>query len=83
MGKILESEFRNNLYKGLLEAGYEKEEAQKIVGVKYYNELHKTVTHDVDSFLDSIVKEKYDVTMNVDDINGRVEELKKLKEIIE
>lgn len=82
MAKILESEFRNNLYKGLLEAGYEKEEAQKIVGAKYYKELLNTVTKDVDSFLDSIIKERFDVSINTDGINGKVEELKKLKEII-
>ena len=37
--KILDSEFRKELYKNLVEAGYEKQEAQKIVGVKYYNAL--------------------------------------------
>lgn len=37
--KILEGEFRKKLYKDLIEAGYEKEEAQKIVGVKYFKAL--------------------------------------------
>ena len=37
--KILEGEFRKKLYKDLVEAGYEKEEAQKIVGVKYFKAL--------------------------------------------
>ena len=37
--KILDSDFRKELYKNLVEAGYEKQEAQKIVGVKYYNVL--------------------------------------------
>lgn len=37
--KILESEFRKELYKNLVDAGYEKQEAQKIVGVKYYKAL--------------------------------------------
>lgn len=37
--KILDSDFRKELYKNLVEAGYEKQEAQKIVGVKYYNAL--------------------------------------------
>ena len=39
MGKILEKEFRNELYKNLCEAGYEKQEAQKIVSVKYCDVL--------------------------------------------
>lgn len=34
--KILEGEFRKELYKNLLEAGYKKQEAQKIVGTKYF-----------------------------------------------
>ena len=37
--KILEGEFRKELYKNLGEAGYEKQEAQKIVGVKYFKAL--------------------------------------------
>ena len=37
--KILDSDFRKELYKNLVEAGYEKQEAQKIVGVKYYKAL--------------------------------------------
>ena len=37
--KILEGEFRKELYKNLVEAGYEKQEAQKIVGVKYFKAL--------------------------------------------
>ena len=43
MEKILESDFRNNLYKSLVEAGYEKKEAQKIVGVKYHQALKADV----------------------------------------
>lgn len=39
MSKILEKEFRNELYKNLCEAGYEKQEAQKIVSVKYRDTL--------------------------------------------
>lgn len=37
--KILDSDFRKELYKNLVEAGYEKQEAQKIVGVKYFTAL--------------------------------------------
>lgn len=82
MGKILDAEFRKELYKNLVEAGYNKEEAQKIVGTKYYAELHQTVTHDVDLFLNSIVKETFDITLNFEDISSKIEELKKLKEIL-
>ena len=56
MGKILDSEFRKELYKNLVEAGYDKTEAQKIVGKKYYVELHDSVKHSLDAVLDKIIK---------------------------
>ena len=50
--KILEGEFRKKLYKDLVEAGYEKEEAQKIVGVKYFKALNSGITFDIEYFID-------------------------------
>ena len=41
--KILEAEFRKELYKNLVEAGYNKQEAQKIVGTKYFAALKDKV----------------------------------------
>ena len=82
MAKILESEFRKELYKNLVEAGYNKEEAQKIVGKKYYAELLENISHGVDMFLSSIVQEKFDVTLDVESVNSTIEELNKLKEIL-
>lgn len=82
MGKILESDFRKELYKNLVEAGYEKEEAQKIVGAKYYDELRQTLIKEIDLFLDSIVKERFDGKLNTEDLSGKMEELKRLKEIV-
>lgn len=41
--KILDGEFRNGLYKSLIEAGYSKSEAQSIVGTKYYEGLNSIV----------------------------------------
>lgn len=37
--KILDNDFRKELYKSLMEAGYEKQEAQKIVATKYAEAL--------------------------------------------
>lgn len=82
MSRILESEFRKELYKNLTEAGYDKKEAQKIVGVKYYAELLNNVSQGVDEFLTSIVQEKFDVTLDFEGISSKIEELKKLKEIV-
>jgi hypothetical protein len=80
MSKILDSEFRKGLYKNLVDAGYDKEEAQKIVGVKYYSELLEDVKHGVDSVLNSLVKEDFTETFDCETINGKIAELRKLKE---
>ena len=80
MSRILEAEFRKELYKNLVDAGYEKQEAQAIIGKKYYAELHKNVCQGVDEFLASIVQEKFDITLDYEGITSKIEELKKLKE---
>lgn len=81
MEKILDSEFRKVLYKNLTDAGYSKEEAQKIVGRKYYDTLYAAVSQGADEFLASIKQEKFDVAL-APDFNDKVVELKKLKEIL-
>jgi hypothetical protein len=82
MGKILDAEFRKELYKNLVEAGYEKAEAQKIIGKKYYVELLDNVKHGVDVVLNNLVKEDFNETFDCETINKNIEELKKLKEIL-
>ena len=82
MGKILDSEFRKELYKYIVDAGYEKVEAQKIVGKKYYSELLEDVKHTVDVVLSNLVKEDFNETFDCETINKNVEELKKLKELL-
>ncbi len=82
MGKILDSEFRKELYKNLVEAGYEKVEAQKIIGKKYYTELLEDLKHGVDSFLSSLVKEDFTEALDCETVSKNFEELKKLKELL-
>ena len=79
--KILDGEFRKELYKNLTDAGYDKTEAQKIVGTKYYEALYSVVSQGADEFIASIKQEKFDVTL-AQDFNEKVGELKKLKEIL-
>ena len=84
MEKILESEFRNNLYKSLVDAGYEKKEAQKIVGVKYHGALKADLKAKLNVLVARVEGEDYDnLTFNGEEINGLVEELKKIKGVIE
>ena len=82
MDKILDSEFRNTLYKNLVDAGYEKKEAQKIIGVKYHSALKAELVGKLNSMLSEIDKENYDVEFTCDAFNGGLAELKKIKAVI-
>ena len=52
--KILEAEFRKELYKNLVEAGYDKQEAQKIVGTKYFAASKEKVLLGLNTLSDEI-----------------------------
>jgi hypothetical protein len=80
MEKILDSEFRNTLYKSLVEAGYDKKEAQKIIGVKYFSALKENTKESVNKLMESIESEKFD--FDVITITAAITELTKLKDII-
>ena len=80
MEKILDSEFRNTLYKSLVEAGYDKKEAQKIIGVKYFSALKDNTKESVNKLMESIESENFD--FDVMTITTAITELTKLKDII-
>jgi hypothetical protein len=83
MEKILDSEFRNDLYKNLVEAGYEKKEAQKIVGVKYHAALKADLKSILNVLVARVAGEDYDnITFDTDNLNGMLAELKKVKGVI-
>jgi hypothetical protein len=85
MGKILDAEFRKTLYKGLVDAGYEKQEAQAIVGKKYHGALKEDLMRELKILVAAVENETYDVSLNeeaVKKINEALEELKKVKGII-
>jgi hypothetical protein len=82
--KILDNDFRNSLYKNLLDIGYEKQEAQKIIAIKYFDALKQ----DVQEFLNSIQK-SLDVNVfqplseaDVNRINNDMSELTKMYEVL-
>ena len=81
MSKILESEFRKELYKNLTEAGYEKKEAQAIVGKKYYEALRGKLKENLSNALDKVEREMYDWTVAELNIDETLAELAKMKEI--
>jgi hypothetical protein len=82
MEKILDSEFRQNLYKSLMDAGYDKNEAMKIVGVKYHSALKADLVSILKDNLQVIEEELYDITFDGDKLNGMIAELKKIKGVI-
>ena len=80
MSKILDAEFRKNLYKTLTEAGYEKQEAQKIVGKKYYETLRAKLKEDLTNVLEKVDNEVYDWSIADLNIDETLSELTKMKE---
>ena len=80
MGKILEKEFRNELYKNLCEAGYSKGEATSIVSVKYSSALKEDLIGKLNQFIKNVDEDNYDFTINGEEINNSLSELGKLKE---
>ena len=80
----MDGEFRNTLYKNLVDAGYEKKEAQKIIGVKYHEELKSTLKAKFNILAARVEGESYDdLVINADELNGMITELKKVKGVIE
>jgi hypothetical protein len=80
MSKILESEFRKELYKSLTEAGYEKKEAQAIVGKKYYETLKNVTREFLSNAIAKIDAETFDFSIKDMDIDANLAELTKMKE---
>ena len=80
MSKILESEFRKELYKALTEAGYEKKEAQAIVGKQYYESLRAKLREDLANALDKVGREMYDWSIAELNVDETLSELAKMKE---
>ena len=87
MDKILDSEFRNTLYKNLVDAGYDKKEAQKIVGVKYHAALKADLVGKVNQFVTFIEEDKYvneeETAGVIRDVHAEINELRKIKAVIE
>lgn len=78
--KILDSDFRKELYKNLVEAGYDKTEAQKIVGAKYFDALKEDLKAQLQLSATQVASGDFDV--KVDEISSKLGELNKLKEIL-
>ncbi len=80
MSKILEKEFRNELYKNLCEAGSEKQEAQKIVSVKYRDTLKGKLMESLNAQIASIEGGKNELIVSAEELANGLSELTKLNE---
>jgi hypothetical protein len=80
MSKILEKEFRNDLYKNLCEAGYEKKESQRIVSVKYHEALKTMLIEKLKAQIVNIEENKEDVVITAEEYANGLSELQKLRE---
>jgi len=82
MEKILDSDFRNGLYKNLIDAGYDKKEAQKIIGVKYYGALKVNLIERMQKQIANIEGDNSELILSADEYNNALTELEKLKEFV-
>lgn len=80
MSKILDKDFRNELYKSLQEAGYSKGEATNIVSVKYREALKINLVERLRAQADSIEHDKEELLLSADEYGNILAELTKLKE---
>ena len=80
--KILNSDFRNGLYKTLIEAGYDKEEAREIVGKKYFVALRENLLSELTNAVKQVTDYNFDFKLDVETINGSLQELGKMHGIL-
>lgn len=83
--KILDNDFRKSLYKNLVEAGYSKEESQRIVGVKYRDALTKLAVDTINGAGEKVMggTNLDDVLVALEEAKGQVEELKKVEKLLD
>lgn len=82
MEKILLPEFRKELYSNLMDAGYGKEEAQEIVGTKYYSALKIDLKNQLNKLIEDVDNNQFSQSIDTEKLNNSLSELKKMQEIL-
>ena len=82
MEKILLPEFRKELYSNLMDAGYDKEEAQEIDGTKYYSALKIDLKNQLNKLIEDVDNDQFSQSINADKLLLNLSELKKMQEIL-
>lgn len=80
MSKILDKDFRNELYKNLCDAGYSKGEATSIVSVKYNDALKISLVEKLRAQADNIENGNKELVLSTDEYSNILAELVKLEE---
>lgn len=80
MSKILDKDFRNELYKNLCDAGYTKGEATNIVSVKYREGLKTSLIEKLKAQIVNIEEDKDELVISADEYTFQLSELAKLKD---
>ena len=86
MKKITDKNYQNLLYNTLRDGGFEAEEAKKLIGQKYEEELYRIASEEISSVLGSIEKKDIKTCNQIIDndnegIGNLIEILKKIQEI--
>jgi len=80
MAKILESDFRNGLYKTLVDAGYSKDEAKVIVGKQYFAALKDNLLLRLQEMASLIQKDEFKIELKT--FEDALSELEKMKSFL-
>ena len=80
MAKILESDFRNGLYKSLVDAGYSKDEAKVIVGKQYFTALKDSLLLRLQEMTSLIQKDEFKIELKT--FEDALSELEKMKSFL-
>ena len=83
MNKILDKDFRNELYKNLVDIGYSKGEATSIVSVKYREALKLSLIEKMKAQIANIEADSKELALSADDYASALSELEKLQEFFE
>ena len=81
MSKILEKDFRNELYKNLCDAGYSKGEATSIVSVKYSSALKEKVISNLKQMVDNVEHDTFNIS--TEELTNDLSELTKIKDFFD
>ena len=83
MNKILDKDFRNELYKNLVDIGYSKGEETSIVSVKYREALKLSLIEKMKAQIANIEADSKELILRADDYANALSELEKLQEFFE